>query len=86
MDVKGLLFGSSKAQIKRRGVYKGSTQEWLPISGIEHDVIITKDGRYVKILEILPVNFYLKSYMEQQSIIMSFAQYLKIAPDRKSVV
>jgi len=85
MNIKGLLFGSAKAQVKQLGVYKNSTQEWLPISAITDDIIVTKDGRYVKIIEILPVNFYLKSYMEQQSIIMSFAQYLKIAPDNLQI-
>jgi len=85
MDVKSMIFGSARAQAKQSGAYKGSTQEWLPIVGIEDDVIITKDGRYIKIIEILPVNFYLKSYMEQQSIILSFSQYLKITPDNLQI-
>ena len=38
------------------------------------------DGRYVKILEIEPINFMLRSDEEQFSIISSFASWLKISP------
>ena len=44
-------------------------------------VVITKDNRFIKILEVLPVNFYLKSPNDQQNIIAAYASYLKIAPD-----
>jgi hypothetical protein len=81
MNAKEFLFGRTRGQVSKTGIYKGSTQEWLPIAEVQDGIVITKDGRYVKIIEILPVNFYLKSYMEQQNIIISFAQYLKIAPD-----
>ena len=61
--------------------YTESVQNWLTVSDIRDGVIITKDGRFVKLLEVLPVNFYLKSAMEQQNIIYYFSSYLKIAPD-----
>lgn len=62
--------------------YDGSTQDWLPISDIKNGIILLKDGRCIKIAEVLPVNFYLKSEVEQENIIFYFASYLKIAPDR----
>lgn len=62
--------------------YDGSTQEWLPIRDIKSGTVLLKDGRYVKIVEVLPVNFYLKSEVEQENIIFYFASYLKIAPDK----
>ena len=62
--------------------YEGSTQEWLPIRDIKNGTVLLKDGRYVKIVEVLPVNFYLKSEVEQENIIFYFASYLKIAPDK----
>ena len=34
-----------------------------------------------QILEVLPVNIYLKSPADRKNIITSFAAYLKIAPD-----
>ena len=42
---------------------------------------VTRDNRFIKILEVLPVNIYLKSPSDRQNIISSFAAYLKIAPD-----
>ena len=40
----------------------------------------------MKILEVLPVNIYLKSTNDRQNIISSFAAYLKIAPDTLQMV
>ena len=40
----------------------------------------TTDGRYVKILEIEPINFMLQSSEEQYNILSSFASWLKISP------
>ena len=55
-------------------------QDFLPIKELRHGVIETTDGRYVKILEIEPVNFMLRSDEEQHNIICSFASWLKISP------
>lgn len=65
--------------------YENSTQKWLPIETVTNGIIILKDGRYIKILEILPVNFYLKSEVEQENIIYYYASYLKIAPDNMQI-
>ena len=54
--------------------------DYVPIEKIEHGVIFTKDHRYVKVLEVIPVNFLLRSAQEQRNIIYSFISYLKIAP------
>ena len=53
---------------------------YLPVSQIRNGVIKTKDERYIKIIEILPINFLLRSASEKRNIIYSFASYLKIAP------
>ena len=47
---------------------------------IENGIIYTKDHRYVKIIEVVPINFLLRSPREQRSIIYSFISYLKISP------
>ena len=47
---------------------------------IDHGIIYTTDGRYVKILEVEPINFLLRSAREQMGIIYSFISYLKISP------
>ena len=83
MKLKDLIFGSRTAPDNggRAGHYAESVQGWLPVADIRDGVVITKDGRFVKLLEVLPVNFALKSPMEQQNIIYYFSSYLKIAPD-----
>lgn len=53
---------------------------YLPIEWIRSGVIYTKDHRYIKIVEILPINFLLRSPGEQRNIIYSYMSYLKIAP------
>lgn len=65
--------------------YENSTQKWLPIDNITNGIIILKDGRYIKVVEVLPVNFYLKSEVEQENIIYYFSSYLKIAPDNMQI-
>ena len=54
--------------------------DYVPIERIRNGVIYTRDHRYVKIVEVIPVNFLLRSAQEQRSIIYSFISYLKIAP------
>lgn len=56
------------------------TAAYLPIHKIENGIIYTKDHRYVKIVEVIPINFLLRSAREQRSIIYSFISYLKISP------
>ena len=57
-------------------------QDFIPIKDINYGVIETTDGRYIKILEIEPINFMLRSSEEQFGIISSFASWLKISPIR----
>ena len=54
--------------------------EYVPIEKIENGIIYTKDHRYIKVVEVVPVNFMLRSAQEQRGIIYSFISYLKIAP------
>ena len=60
--------------------YLNPVAEYLPIYKIENGIIYTKDYRYVKIVEVNPVNFMLRSSREQRSIIYSFISFLKISP------
>ena len=56
--------------------------DYVPIEKIENGIIYTRDHRFVKIVEVIPVNFLLRSAQEQRSIIYSFISYLKIAPTK----
>ena len=57
-------------------------QDFIPVKNIRHGIIETTDGRFIKILEIEPINFMLRSEEEQFGIISSFANWLKISPMR----
>lgn len=57
--------------VKRQTLY-----DLLPIERIENGILHTTDDRYIKILEIEPINFLLRSPHEQRSVIYSFASLL----------
>ena len=54
--------------------------DYLPIEKIANGIIYTKDHRFVKVVEVVPINFMLRSAREQRNIIYSFVSYLKISP------
>ena len=55
-------------------------QPFIPVKQIRNGIIETTDGRYVKIIEVMPINFLLRSNEEQYNIISNFASWLKISP------
>ena len=57
-----------------------STEELIPVKDIRNGIVELTDGRYIKILEVEPINFLLRSVHEQKGIIYSFASWLKISP------
>ena len=57
-------------------------QDFIPIKDLRAGIIETVDGRYIRILEIEPINFMLRSEEEQHNIISTFANWLKISPMR----
>ena len=56
MNVKELIFGGSVKTAGGGGGYRDSIQAWLPIKNIRGGVVVTRDNRFIKILEVLPVN------------------------------
>lgn len=73
-----------KEKIRRRHTeespFLNPVAEYLPVEKIENGIIYTKDHRYIKVIEVIPINFMLRSAREQRSIIYSFISYLKISP------
>lgn len=80
LDLKRMLMGAPRETIVPGSRFPNGTQSLVPVVDIQKGVIITEDGRYIKVLEVLPTNFYLKSQLEQMNIIHYLASYLKIAP------
>lgn len=71
-----------KARQRKKPEKLEFVQDFIPVKDINYGVIETIDGRYIKILEIEPINFMLRSSEEQFGIISSFASWLKISPMR----
>ena len=65
-----------------QGEHLEFVQDYIPLKEIRNGIIETTDGRYLKILEIEPINFLLRSNEEQWGIISTFASWLKISPMR----
>lgn len=78
----GYRYGQSKRKKNRRKEKLEFVQDYLPIRDLKNGIIETTDNRYIKILEIEPINFTLRSDEEQFNIISSFASWLKISPMR----
>lgn len=77
--------GKNAQKSKRRAGKKKKidfAQDFIPVREIRGGIIETTDDRYIKILEIEPINFLLRSSEEQFNIITSFASWLKISPMR----
>ena len=58
-----------------------STQQNIPIKEFINGMVVTKDNRYVKVLEVLPSAFFLKKAKAQNEISECFHSLLKAAPD-----
>lgn len=71
---------SAKYRAKNHSRKEGVSDELVPVSDIRNGIIHMKDGRYIKILEVEPINFLLRSVREQKNIVASFASWLKISP------
>jgi len=54
-----------------------SFQEWLGISKITNNRVYLDDGRVLIILRVMPVNFKLKSSLEQNAILNAYKNLLK---------
>lgn len=55
-----------------------SVQEWLPFENIlENGIIKLKNSSYIKIIEIIPINFNLKSELEKEAILNSYKIFFK---------
>ena len=80
-DLKSVILGKPKEQINN-----DSTESLVPVKNISNGIIQLNNGKYVTVLEVLPLNFYLKSELEQKNIISGFAAWLKIAPSRLQIV
>lgn len=57
-------------------------QDFLPIKNIRNGIIETKNHKFVKLIEIIPINFNLYNEDEKDSVIQSFFGLLKTSPSK----
>ncbi len=61
-----------------KNIKEKTIQEWIPIRQIFKEGIIELENRtYIKILEVIPINYNLKSDLEKESILNSYKIFLK---------
>ena len=58
-----------------------STQQNIPIREFIEGITVTKDNRFIKIMEVLPSPFFLKRVKDQNKVSEQFHSLLKAAPD-----
>ena len=79
-EFRSIIFSEKKKNKIKKIVISVSYTHLIPLKQVKNGIIQTSDNRFVKIVEVLPINFLLRSSSEQRSIILSFMSYLKIAP------
>ena len=62
-----------------------STQAFSPVSDVKGGSVITRDGRYVKILEFSSINFSLLSASDQEGVTDSYGAALKNFPNNTQI-
>ena len=55
-------------------------EDFIPVKDIRNGIIETTDGRYIRVIEVEPINFLLRSVSEQKNIVANFASWMKISP------
>jgi len=71
---------SKPKQTTSSRVKESYTEDLIPVKDIRNGIVHLTDDRYIKILEVEPINFLLRSVREQKNIIHSFASWMKISP------
>lgn len=57
---------------------ESSVQDWLSIEKIfDNGVVKCRDGKFIKIMKITPINFNLKTELEKEAILNSYKIFLK---------
>ena len=59
-----------------------STQMWSPVKDLRDGVVITKDGRYVQLLEFSPINFELRPEGDKSRIADRFGSAITVFPNK----
>lgn len=80
--LKNLNSPSSKQRKKKKARHyqEGASQEEIPIKDIIDGILITEDNRYVGIIEVFPIPYDIKSFIDKQRTIKSFTELFVSGP------
>lgn len=67
---------------KKKLITLSSTQMWSPIKDVKDGIVITKDERFVQILEFSPINFRLLPAADQDKIANTFGAAVRAFPQK----
>ena len=78
------LSGKKKSNTKEKSSSDSNlyTVEFTNVKEIKDGIIITGDSRYIKILEIFPVNYWQKNDWEREQVISDFQRLFAIVPSK----
>lgn len=76
MNLKNILFGNGEKNTE------DGTSKLVPVKEIYGGVIALKNGKFVTVLEVLPLNFYLKSELSRRTLYPALRRFLK--PHRRN--
>lgn len=68
---------SSKEEISQEEQQRITAKNWMPIQNVVNGIVVLKNGTYVKILEVIPINFKLKSRTDKRFLILNYRSFLK---------
>lgn len=74
--------GKKPKEKKKKKMREGFSQDAIPIKSIQNGIIQTTSGMFIKILEVLPVNFFDMSISRQAQIANTFASIFHEGPSR----
>jgi len=71
---------NTKKQKQESRIYHA--QDLIPVKDIRNGMILTTDGRYIMIMEVMPSNYVQLGAQDRNAIIASFDRIFKIAPSK----
>lgn len=64
-------------KISKEELDKLTAKDWQPIKNVKDGIVCLKSDEYIKIIEIQPINFDLKSKNEKKMILYNYRSFLK---------
>ena len=74
-EYKNSSTGSSSVTTDKKVSYiVGASQNYIPLRNIQDGMFLTRDNRFIGVIEILPIGFYQKNTIQINSLIASFRE------------